>query len=115
MAKKEAKTAFLRRRQQQPFFYVMNDIFLVDGLTPTAFTVYCYLVHQSTKYDTVFPSQEVIAKACWITDRTVRNAIKLLESLGLLEREKRPGETDIYWINDPDLSRPWSQKKGDTF
>ena len=47
-----------------------------------------------------FPSKARMADIRGLEERTVQRHIQELEAAGLITREARPGETNIYWIED---------------
>ena len=59
------------------FFQMSNEIFRY-GLKPNEFTVYCYLVSCAGQKYKCWPSVKTIAKACRVSENTVRKSIAVL-------------------------------------
>ena len=68
------------------FFQMSNEIFRY-GLTPNAFTVYCYLVSCAGQDNRCWPSVKTIAKACRISENTVRKSISVLAERGFIRKQ----------------------------
>ena len=87
-------------------FFLPNHIFDFE-LAPGAFCVYCYLCRCRNVKDgnVCFPSYRTIAQACCISKRTVSNALRQLESLGLVLRQKRFHDrrqtSNLYFVPEP--------------
>mgnify|MGYP001778294601 FL=1 len=59
------------------FFMIPNEVFDLN-LKPQQFAVLCYILKCCDKTKTCYPSIHTIAKACAISDNTVRESIKFL-------------------------------------
>lgn len=46
----------------------------------------------------LWPSHAYLAKSVHLSTRTVRSAVELLETIGLLRTEPRPGKSDVIWL-----------------
>ena len=57
----------------------------------------------NSKTQSCSPTQEVLAKVCGLSRRTVIRKIKLLEELGLVKVERRRGGC-IYYLLEPDMT-----------
>lgn len=90
-------------------FFLPNHIFDFD-LIPSAFCVYSYLCRCKNAKDgnTCFPSYRTIAAACCISKRSVSNALRQLEALGLVKRQNRfqnkRQTSNLYFL--PELNLP---------
>ncbi len=58
-------------------------------LKPRDHTVYCCLVKHSDKNGVCFPSRRLIAEECCIDKKTVDAALRSLEKIGLVKKQKR--------------------------
>lgn len=76
-------------KEGKNFFKVPNCIFS-HGLKPRELAVYCCLSKYSNRNSkSCFPSRKTIARDCCMDRKTVDNAIKTLESKGLVKKEHR--------------------------
>ena len=67
------------------FFQMSNEIFRY-GLKPNEFTVYCYLVSCAGQKDKCWPSVKTIAKACCVSENTVRKCVAVLVERGFIRK-----------------------------
>ena len=67
------------------------------ALTPAVFRVYCHVARRDPG-NGAWASIESMAKTCQVNGKTVRNALKLLETRGWIHRTKRNGFTDLLRV-----------------
>lgn len=81
------------------------------GIKPSELTVLLHLLKHWFDADDeyVFPRQSVISKASGMSVRTIQRSIDLLESKGLIEKEKMKREGSTYQNNHYSL-RPLVKK-----
>ena len=71
------------------------------GLDPYAFRVYARLARRvSGKQRRAYESVAEMAKGCRMSPRKVRDALRELETMRLVIREERKGETSVYRLTD---------------
>lgn len=108
MEKEETpKTKFLRIEQ------CIVKTFEYDGkkLSAQEKMVYCYMLGWSKTKDMVFPSQDRIQEDLGLpSKRSLHNYIKDLENKGLLVVNRRFGNSNVYTVNDFDVSKAVSVK-----
>lgn len=90
-------------RMSTNFFLMSNEIFRY-GLKPNEFTVYCYLVSCAGQKDTCWPSVKTIARACCVSENTVRKSIAVLVERGFILKRSakriRPNGKSYQWNNN---------------
>jgi hypothetical protein len=95
----------IRKKERREWFYSYNMIFEAP-VSEHAKIIYLYLCRCADGEGQSFPSYNTMGKKCGIRSRqTVANAIKELESFGLLVREQRKKEnggqtSNLYTIYD---------------
>src|ERR1700739_2241634 len=96
----------LRDARRTYHFWVHDEIFDTYGKTlgPYAGWVYCYLARRA-KQGQSYPTLQRIASDTGMARSTVQNAIKRLESLGLIGIEARTNkygdrDSNIYTLQD---------------
>lgn len=68
---------------------VSNYIFELQ-LKPISFTIYCCLLrHKDEESQSCFPSRKKLATLCNISLQSVDNALRELESVGLVAKQER--------------------------
>jgi DNA-binding transcriptional ArsR family regulator len=67
------------------------------GLRPASFRVLCRVARRDGK-DGCFESIPLMAKGCRLKESTVREALKDLIEAGLIEANRRDGETTVHRI-----------------
>jgi hypothetical protein len=68
------------------------------GLTVHAFRIYCHLARRAGKDGAAYPGAESMAALCRMKRDTVFAALRELEGRGMLERRKRHGSSNEYWL-----------------
>jgi len=95
----------IRKKERRNWFYSYNMIFEQD-ISMQAKLIYLYLCRCADEEGQSFPSHSTIGEKCGIKSRqTVINALKELESIGLLTKENRNREdggqtSNLYTIYD---------------
>jgi hypothetical protein len=68
------------------------------GLSVHAFRVYCHLARRAGKDGAAYPGAVSMAAVCRMKRDTVFTALRELEGRGMLERQKRHGSSNEYWL-----------------
>lgn len=81
------------------------------GLDPYAFRVYCRLARRAGGQGAAWESVGNMADACRMSSRRARQALRTLETKGLIRRDERDGQTSVYHLLDvptpaPDAAPP---------
>lgn len=84
-----------------PLFTWRGAIADADLPGPTKCTAYALSLHMSERGDSCFPSVGTMARESGFSERTVRQALRDLESDGWLNRQDRPGQTSLYQAQIP--------------
>src|SRR6266436_7371835 len=66
------------------------------GLSPVEFRVYAHLARRANKTGRAWPGIDSMAKLCDVTQRTIIRAIDTLETRGMLQVRRKPGELNLY-------------------
>ena len=78
----------------------LNKALKIDGLTPTKKLVLVILANYADEKGTCYPSYKHIARVIGLeTTRTIQNAIKEFEEMGLLRIERRKLDNGGYTSN----------------
>lgn len=72
------------------------------GLTANEFRVYCHLARRSGHAGDAFPSAQTISEVCRMHRDTVWEALRTLQSRGMVQRAPRPGLSTLYVLTTPD-------------
>lgn len=75
---------------------LITDIALTPIENPTAKIVLLAMASYSNHLGECFPSQQKLAEDTFLTDRTVRSAIRWLVEHGYLEVQARPNSSNLY-------------------
>lgn len=96
----------MAKRKRARYAQIPNWVITHPGLDHTAFRLYCALsLHADSQDRRCFPSQRALMEESQIaTKHTLIKALDRLEELGLIERLKRDGHSNIYTL-------PWDPPK----
>lgn len=87
------------------FTTIPNAILRFPGITPGAKLLYVLLLSYAWNSGSCFPGQDRVADDLGVSERSVRNYITELETVGLLRIKQRGlGQTNIYYV--PRIPRP---------
>jgi DNA-binding MarR family transcriptional regulator len=98
-----------RRRNKLKKRFVITDKVLLYGYTRLSDGArVTYLVLDGFDWEDedglrkgfAFPSKAHLAEIRELDERTVQRHVQELEAAGLVTREERPGQTNIYWLED---------------
>jgi DNA-binding MarR family transcriptional regulator len=70
------------------------------GLSAQEFRIYAHLARRAGAGE-AFPAVATIAKVCRLNEETVRSALKELAGRGMVTKQERPGQTNIYRLTAP--------------
>lgn len=107
----------IRKKERKNWFYSYNVIFDLD-IPYYAKIVYLYLCRCADEESQAFPSYSTIATKCSISRRSAIRAVKILQEIGLLEKQNRIIESNgkiintsnIYYIYDAPQTLNQEQK-----
>jgi DNA-binding MarR family transcriptional regulator len=99
---------FRRRNKLKKRFVITDKVLLYgysrlsDGakLTYLALDGFDWEDEDGLRKGFAFPSKARLAEIRELDERTVQRHVQELEAAGLVTREARPGQTNIYWIED---------------
>jgi DNA-binding MarR family transcriptional regulator len=99
---------FRRRNKLKKRFVITDKVLLYgysrlsDGakLTYLALDGFDWEDEDGVRKGFAFPSKARLAEIRELDERTVQRHVQELEAAGLVTREGRPGQTNIYWIED---------------
>lgn len=86
--KRQVKTTG-RRKNDEQIFHDFRTHRRIPVKTERDHAVYCCLVKHSNKNGVCFPSRRLIAEECCIDKKTVDAALRSLEKIGLVKKQKR--------------------------
>jgi len=99
---------FCRRNKLKKRFVITDKVLLYGytGLSDGARVTYLVLDgfdwedEDGLRKGFAFPSKAHLAEIRELDERTVQRHVQELEAAGLVTREERPGQTNIYWLED---------------
>ncbi len=102
-AARPEKTVRFASGVMQAGFTMVPNLLLLDGtFSPLAVRLYGLLAHYAWRDEREFPGQPLLIAQSGSSERSVRNALRELESRGLLETKRRGlGKTNVYVLKDP--------------
>lgn len=94
----------VKDKRKYPFFIIDNDILLKfgDKMGPYGIAVYCAIAVHTNKRDKAFPSRARIANMTNMSEKQVSRMFALLQELGLIIIEERPGTSHLITLLDTD-------------
>lgn len=87
----------------------VHDMLFAGEITMAEFTVYVSIARFANQHGSAFPSIETLRKGIGVKRHTVIDAIKKLESVGLLSCERRPGKATVYSLLPTSAPRDTTQ------